>query len=741
MNLIKWFRRNRMKMMVIFGVALMVGFIGGSQLMSFLKQQRGGGNEVVGLMGQETTMTRNDIIKAQNELQILRLLGVHLLLQGRDMTQTLLGELVLTERGGESMINNIRDMVRRQGYPVSSKQIDDIYRAKEPDYIYWHLLKKEAEDDGIVVSKETAAAQLADIIPRMTRGQATYGQYMQSLLQGRGGMPGLSEDDALGAFAKLLAVLDHARQVCTSEPFTLAQLTQTASAEMEKFNFGFVKFDTALFAKGAAEPQEAALEAQFEKYKDNFIGDMSAENPYGFGYKVPDRVKLEYLAVKLEEVEDIVAVPTQEEIQAEYRKRVDEFTRELPIDANDPNSGKVQQRQPYAEVADMLAQRMLQERVNSMATRIMQDARGMLEAGLTDVDLESAEPNKVRDVLRAVSYEQVAAQLSEKYKVKVYAGCTGMLGASDIATGKLLGQMVLGGQEYQYDAVPLVQIVFAIDEIGATELGPFEAAKPRMYETIGPFKERFIPTVSMLVRVTDARKAAAPESLTETFSTKGVELGEAETSDKEQVYSVRERVVEDVKKLAVRDEVKGKAEEFVGLVGKEGWEPAAAKFNELYGKQLKKEPNDPNVFKLENLSGRQRITARAMETVKAQLAGMPGAEIRLNGARAEQALLNEIYSLVPVDSNSLKSGPAIVEFKGDISFLVVKDVVIDRINQAQFSEAKPMLLLGEEDSRAQALAFVYYNPENISQRLNFRWLKTAEETGDADADEGGAAAQ
>jgi hypothetical protein len=336
MNLIKWFRKNRMKIMVVFGVVLMIGFIGGSQLISFLKQQRGGGNEAVGLMGKETKITRNDVIRAQNELQILRLLGVQLLLQGRDMTQTLLGELVFTERGESVMASDIRNLVRQQAYPVSSKQINDIYRPKLPNYVYWHLLKKEAEGDGVVVSKQTAAAQLADIIPRMTRGQATYAQYMQSLLQGRGGMPGLSEDDVLGAFAQLLAVLDHARQVCTSEPFTMAQLTQTASAEMEKFDFDFVKFDTALFAKGAAEPQEAALEAQFDKYKDDFVGDVSQENPYGFGYKVPDRVKLEYLAVKLAEVEDIVSVPTQEEIQAEYRKRADDFTREVPIDANDP---------------------------------------------------------------------------------------------------------------------------------------------------------------------------------------------------------------------------------------------------------------------------------------------------------------------------------------------------------------------------------------------------------------------
>jgi len=383
----------------------------------------------------------------------------------------------------------------------------------------------------------------------------------------------------------------------------------------------------------------------------------------------------------------------------------------------------------------MLAEQMLQERISTTAGKIIQDARGLLEAGLAEIDVEASDANIVREKLGAVSYADVASQLSEKYKVKVYTGSTGMLSASDMVTDQWLRQMVLGGQEYQYNPVSLVEMVFAIDEIGATELGPFEASKPRMYETIGPFRERFIPTVSMLVRVTEARKAAAPESLAVTFSTKGVELDEGESSDEEKVYSVKDRVVEDLKRLAVRDEVKAKAEEFVGLVGEAGWEGAAAKFNEFYGEQLKEEPNDPNVFKLESMSGFQRITARAMETLKAQLAGTPGAEIRLNAARSEQALTNAVYSLVPSDSNSLEGGPAILEFKGDMSFFVIKDVVIDRVNQAEFAEAKPMLLFGEENSRAQALAFVHYNPENIGERLNFRWLETAEEGEAADVNE------
>jgi len=51
--------------------------------------------------------------------------------------------------------------------------------------------------------------------------------------------------------------------------------------------------------------------------------------------------------------------------------------------------------------------------------------------------------------------------------------------------------------------------------------------------------------------------------------------------------------------LAAWDTTKARTQEFVTLATQEGWDPASAKFNDLYGKQAKEEPNDPNVFKLE----------------------------------------------------------------------------------------------------------------------------------------------
>ena len=57
------------------------------------------------------------------------------------------------------------------------------------------------------------------------------------------------------------------------------------------------------------------IREQFEKYKTYFPGQVDEDNPYGFGYKIEDRVQLEYMIVKLDDIEKIIEEPTQQEMQ------------------------------------------------------------------------------------------------------------------------------------------------------------------------------------------------------------------------------------------------------------------------------------------------------------------------------------------------------------------------------------------------------------------------------------------
>jgi hypothetical protein len=194
-------------------------------------------------------------------------------------------------------------------------------------------------------------------------------------------------------------------------------------------------------------------------------------------------------------------------------------------------------------------------------------------------------------------------------------------------------------------------------------------------------------------------------------------------------------VVNDVKALAAWNATKGKAEEFMALATKDGWDKAVAQFNKLYGKQAKADPNDPNIFKVDHQAGMQRITNAELEVLAAQVANSPASQIILNQAKDEGQFINRLYSLIPPKSDAPAQMPLLVEFKPAQSYYVLKSLTMQRLSQEEFQKMKGMIVRREEYSQVENLAAVYFNPENIIKRTNFRYAHPAEESADSAADQ------
>ncbi|MCJ7779050.1 MAG: hypothetical protein MUP16_12150, partial [Sedimentisphaerales bacterium] len=457
---------------------------------------------------------------------------------------------------------------------------------------------------------------------------------------------------------------------------------------------------------------------------------------YGFGYKLDDRVQLEYIAVKLDNVSATVTAPTQEEAEEFYQKHREEFTASVPSDPNDPNSPQTERIKSYGEVASIISKGLLQNKINSKAEKILQEARTLTEASLQNTDVEPAEISAEQFRQMAGDYATVAKQLSEKYKVNVYTGRTGLLSASDILADKYIGALFLKGSGY--NPVGLTRVVFAIDELKSSELGPFDAPTPRLYENIGPVKD-MLGRIMAVVRVTEAAKASEPESVNQTFARGQFE----DLEDNEKLngdpfsklpsgmkVSIREIVVEDLKKLAAMDTTKSKAEEFVKEAAKDGWESTVDKFNKLYRQQDKQSGEDANAFKLQNLTNLRRISGAELETLAVQGADNPAMRSLLNKAKKENQLIGQLYSLVPQDSNTLDTLPLVMEFKPDMSYYCLKNISIKRLEQEQYDKIKAVQAYKEDFIQSQSLAPVHFNPENILKRMNFRMVEENKEPAD-----------
>ncbi len=731
MHLIKWLRKNNKKVMAVVVIVLLLGFVGGTYFQQ-LGQRRTSQHKIVAYFADNRKITNYDLALARRELETLKLLRADDLLRSlsvpmlrvQDLQAVLLAELLFSNRTiSPALIRHIKQLMGANRYSISEKQINDIYRRSMPTEMYWLLLKNEAQLAGVRTSNETSGGQLAITTPQLFNG-ATYSQLIGAIVKRHG----VSEEEILTAFSNLMTVVRYARMICTSENITSSQVMHNTSWEEETIDVEFVKFDSAVFAETGYEPGEEELVEHFDKYKKFFAGDINDQNPYGFGYKLHDRVQLEYIAVKLDDVSATVTAPTQEQTEEFYQRHREEFIASVPSDPNDPNSPPAERIKSYGEVAGIISKNLLQNKISSRAERILQEAKTLTEAGLQDTDTELAEISAEQFKQLAGDYVAVAEQLSEKYKINVYSGRTGLLSASDILTDKYLGVLFLKG--YGYNPVALTRVVFAIDELKASELGPFDLPKPRLYENIGPAKD-MLGRIMVLMRVTEAEKASEPESVSQTFASGSLEFDEDQKQQTEVVYSIRETVVEDLKKLAAMDNTKSKAEEFIGLAVKKGWENAVDKFNELYQRQDKQSAEDANAFKLLNLTNLQRISNVELETLALQNAANPVAQQLVSGRKIQGQLIDRLYSLVPQDSNTIDTLPLVLEFKPDMSCYCLKNILVRRLDQEQYDNIKAIQLYKEDFIQSQSLAPVHFNPENILKRMSFRLAEEDKEPPDS----------
>jgi hypothetical protein len=440
-------------------------------------------------------------------------------------------------------------------------------------------------------------------------------------------------------------------------------------------------------------------------------------------------VELEYIAVILGDVAETVSKPTQQETEEYYQKYIKQFVEEVPSDPNDPNSPTIEHTKSYTEVADVISQQMFRARVNSRAEKILQQAKVLTEAALERSNVKAEDLNSEDFRRLAGDYASAAEQLKKEYKVDLYVGRTGLLSAVDIHSDQYLSRLYLVNPGYK--PAELSKIVFAVNEIGSSELGPFDIPKPRLYENIGPLKDVLGQTayaelaseVMAVMRVVKAQNASEPQSIDQSFSKRSLKLGRSQAKDANEIYSVADEVSKDMKKLAAMETTKTKAEEFINSAAKDGWQAAVDKFSSRYSRSIAKKDGEPNVFELVELTNQHRIPDTMVYTLAIQSEGEPVRQSILNSIAKHRRRIDMFYFLVPPGKETVETLPLVVEFKPDMSYYCIKDISVSRLESSEYEKDKPALAWREDITRSQSLAVVHFNPKNILKRMNFRPLK------------------
>jgi hypothetical protein len=205
---------------------------------------------------------------------------------------------------------------------------------------------------------------------------------------------------------------------------------------------------------------------------------------------------------------------------------------------------------------------------------------------------------------------------------------------------------------------------------------------------------------------------------------------------------VREKVVDDLKKLATLDTTRTSANEFLDQTQADGWQETIDKYNRLYGDA---EPNDANAaepptgpFRLTTRQDLTRITDIAIETVRIRNEGDATADVFLQRRLIERRLVDKLFELVPPDANGIER-PTVLEFAPGMGFYCVRELSVERPTVADYTNVKTQQAFAADYARSQALAAVHYNPENIVARNNFQPVEREDQAPEGPVDESEAA--
>ncbi|MDD5010804.1 MAG: hypothetical protein PHQ00_01640, partial [Phycisphaerae bacterium] len=535
----------------------------------------------------------------------------------------------------------------------------------------------------------------------------------------------MTDAQTLAAFADVLSIIVYARIVNDAEDVTIPQLENIFARTKGKINAEFVQFGADDFLDKVSEPDETQISAQFEKYKNTLPGEITDDNPYGFGYKLPPRVAMDYVIVKLDDVKKLVDKPTEEEAEEYYQRNLEQFTERVFADTNAPDGAPVTRQKSYAEAADAIKDMLYTQRTSLHCTKILNKAIEQAEAGFESLDFENADIEEFRS--KAGDYAASVETASKEFGVKLYTGRTGLLTAEQILSDRYLGALLMVGQSRI--PVRLSRLAFAVSPLGdeAGKLGPFEPPIPKMYVSFGPLAGRDGDIMAM-VRVVETAGSMTPQNVELGYQKNLPEIsGSSETENKN--FILKDIVAKDCKRLEAMKLARKTAEDLIALAAKQSWESALQKINASSGK--KDVAKTEKKFAVQNWENRNRISQMEIEMTKTKTAGLTGTGSIVNESIIYAKLINMFYRKSLEIQAAKEELPLIIDFEPQLSCYAVKNLTCNFGTIEEYEAVRSELAFQQDYLISQSMAIEHFMPDNILKRLNLRPAQMQDESADS----------
>lgn len=256
------------------------------------------------------------------------------------------------------------------------------------DALAWVLIQEEARQQGIYYSSD-AAMGMIELVQAM-------GVDVKGLLRSTRMMP----EQFAATLQHVQMYLNLRNKIIGSGATSVPRLHHLAQDIGSRATISFAAIDPRLTLDKDYNPTDAEVAAQFDKYKADLEGQGDT---YGFGYKLPDRVKIEYIGVPLKRVADSIQVDDVEanlfylEHPERYMPTPTLETTPIPgIDTPEVETKPVVSGpEPYRAVRDRVMQDVRDRQADDQQTKIVAWIRRELDRQVAGQGLEVGDDGEV----------------------------------------------------------------------------------------------------------------------------------------------------------------------------------------------------------------------------------------------------------------------------------------------------------------------------------------------------------
>lgn len=768
MSAMRWFRKNNKKIMVIAGCILMVAFLLPAAF--FRTSGRNPAEQEIAWFndtdGKKIEITQGMLESAENELKALDMLKI----SNINLIYSRQNEYYSKQKKYLPGFVNIESGPIFATHILLFSSINSDPQAMDSIRWYRNELYRKAESSDWAQEEDTLNF-LKESIQRLTgvegRDAAYYYLLLANEAQQMGILPTVNTvDQLLGvrqiqnikiadilkrcnlretgqlkkAVANYVAIVRYCDLVTKPLAISMPQLKKYIRDDIQEENVSgtYVAFRAFQFRNQIGEPKLEELREQLNQYKDCEPEKVTEENPYGFGYRLPDRVKIEFLMIDLDQVQKGIEKKFEQKdilqrgnlLQSYWNEDKTWYLKQYQSRQKNPENDSAEksnddsQDERYARL-EWEKNKVWQKRQALLAAKnLVNKARDNSQKILSLAELKQLSPDQ--RATRAADYPDLVKQLKKNSSPNDpnilydpdYDGY--YFSAQDLYRLGWLGNAVL--QRPNQTPLPVADILFQCRPLHQGIVTRLDETPVELYEDIGPLtagspgSEKAV----YLVRIVSVDPARPPVSLYDDGS-----LGPAPDSfDPNENNPLFQRVDQDWQKLQSFSLATDEANRFAESTDP-NWAGAIAKINEEHNR----DPNLPGPIQENSLEN----TKQQIENFRQQITQIQNI-LQKNPQMANyfqsqlqkiQLQIMGIYQLRKKamelaqqrqEKNTADQDRAVLRREDKLTCLVFKNLKLPPASQQEYLRRKPMIAQDTILSEQELLAVIHLTPGNIEKR-------------------------